>query len=230
MIIHGLAKTTLLDYPGHIACTIFLGGCNFLCPFCHNKDLVIEPNLLPTITDEEVFDFLQKRKGILEGVCITGGEPTLRKDLPSFIAKIKDLGFKIKLDTNGTNPDILKYLCDNKMIDYVAMDIKNSQEKYKGTIGVQSLDLNNIMKSITYLQTNPILFEFRTTVVKELHSKEDLITLAKEISGHSHYFLQSFVSSDNQIRKGFSSYSLDELTDILHAIKVYLPNASLRGV
>jgi pyruvate formate lyase activating enzyme len=229
LIIHGLIKTTLLDYPGHIASTIFLGGCNFLCPFCHNKDLVVNPNILPSISEEEILTFFKKRRATLEGVCITGGEPTLRKDLPQFISKIKDLGLKVKLDTNGTNPALLRYLSDNHLIDYVAMDIKNCIPKYQFTVGGTSLDIPALIESINFLLSNTIPYEFRTTVVKELHSKDNIIEVAKSIQGESKYFLQSFVSSKNQIVDGFTSYTSEELMDMLNAIKSYLPNAKLRG-
>ena len=227
--IHGLMKTTLLDYPGHLACTIFLGGCNLRCPFCHNSDLVINTNNVPCIPEDDVFQFLQKRKNTLEGVCITGGEPTLRKDLPDFIRKIKDMNYKVKLDTNGTNPQMVKDLIQEKLIDYVAMDIKNSWQKYNLTVGLTSYELDSVKETVTLLLSNVIPYEFRTTVVRELHTKEDLIEISKAIAGCDHYYLQSFVQSDNQIQDGFTAYSEEELAAFLESIKEFIPNAKIRG-
>lgn len=229
MNIHGLMKTTLLDYPGHLACTIFLGGCNLRCPFCHNGDLVLHIDRVPIIPEDEVLQFLRKRKRTLEGVCITGGEPTLRKDLPDFLRKIKDLGYKIKLDTNGTNTHLLHTLINDKLIDYVAMDIKNSWPKYEQTVGLDSYSLDSVKESVHLLLSNVIPYEFRTTVVKELHKKQDMIELSQAIAGCDQYYLQSFVPSEYQIQEGFSAYSEDEFNDILDSVKKYVPNAKIRG-
>jgi pyruvate formate lyase activating enzyme len=167
MQINGFNKTTLLDYPKHIAATVFIGGCNMRCPFCHNASLVEYVGSQPAISIDEVLDYLKKRKGILEGVCVTGGEPTLYPELPAFISEIKALGFKVKLDTNGTNPAMLKNLSENRLIDYVAMDIKNSKSKYPLTTGMQNIKLDKICDSVSFLLTSQVEYEFRTTIVKE---------------------------------------------------------------
>ena len=181
--IHGFNKLTLLDYPGRLACTIFLGHCNFRCPFCHNAGLVLAPEKEPVIPLEEVLGTLKKRKGILDGVCITGGEPTMSAHLPEFIERIKELGYSVKLDTNGSNPKMLKSLVERKMLDYVAMDIKNSPQKYSMTTGMTQLNLDAIHESVEFLKTGVVDYEFRTTVVKELHQKEDIRMIGKWLSG-----------------------------------------------
>lgn len=207
MLILGLNKTTLLDYPGRVAATVFVGGCNFRCPFCHNGQLVLKPSLQETYSEEEVFSFLKKRKGILKGVCITGGEPTLQADLPEFIAKIKELGYAVKLDTNGYLPNVLKGLLENKLLDYVAMDIKNCKEKYAVTAGFLPEDgfrLERIEEAMEILKTFSVDYEFRTTVVKEYHTKENIVKIGEWIAGCPHYFLQQYKENENVIRKVLS--------------------------
>ena len=172
MQIHGLQKMTLLDYPGRIACTVFLGGCDFRCPFCHNFELV-NGSMGPVMDDNDFFMFLNKRKGLLDGVAITGGEPLMRPDLRSFIERIKELGFLVKLDTNGYHPDELDFLLKDRLVDYVAMDIKNSLQKYEKTIAVKAVDTGLIQKSIALIMEKAPDYEFRTTVVKEFHEKND---------------------------------------------------------
>ena len=229
MKICGLQKTTLLDYPGHVAATVFTGGCNFRCPFCHNSDL-LGNDAEEAFTEEYVLNFLKKRRGILEGVAITGGEPTLQPDLRDFILRVRELGYKIKLDTNGTRPDVLRDLCDSGFIDYVAMDIKTCKERYSDVAGIPSLHMEGILESVEYLKNGKIPFEFRTTVVKELHSAEDFERIGQWISGCPHYYLQNFVDSDNVLIAGFSAYSKEELLDFIEILKPYIPNAELRGV
>ena len=229
MKICGLQKTTLLDYPGHVAATVFTGGCNFRCPFCHNSDL-LGNDAEEAFTEEYVLNFLKKRRGILEGVAITGGEPTLQPDLRDFILRVRELGYKIKLDTNGTRPDVLRDLCDSGLIDYVAMDIKTCKERYSDVAGIPSLHMEGILESVEYLKNGKIPFEFRTTVVKELHSAEDFEWIGQWISGCPHYYLQNFVDSDNVLVSGFSAYSKEELLDFIEILKPYIPNAELRGV
>ena len=229
MKICGLQKTTLLDYPGHVAATVFTGGCNFRCPFCHNSDL-LGNDAEEAFTEEYVLNFLKKRRGILEGVAITGGEPTLQPDLRDFILRVRELGYKIKLDTNGTRPDVLRDLCDSGLIDYVAMDIKTCKERYSDVAGIPSLHMEDILESVEYLKNGKIPFEFRTTVVKELHSAEDFEWIGQWISGCPHYYLQNFVDSDNVLVSGFSAYSKEELLDFIEILKPYIPNAELRGV
>lgn len=229
MKICGLQKTTLLDFPGHVAATIFTGGCNFRCPFCHNSDL-LGNDAEVAFTNEEVLKFLAKRKGILEGVAITGGEPTLQPDLRDFILRVRELGYKIKLDTNGTRPDVLRSLCEEGLIDYVAMDIKTCKERYSDVAGIPSLDIGGIIGSVEYLKNGAVPYEFRTTVVKELHSAEDFELIGPWISGCPNYFLQNFVDSDNVLYSGFSSCSKDELLAFQEIVKPYVGQVSIRGV
>ena len=181
--IHGFNKLTLLDYPEKMAATIFLGHCNFRCPFCQNGGLVLNPDGEPVIPVEDVLKVLKKRQGLLDGVCITGGEPTLHPDLPSFIASIKALGYSVKLDTNGSRPEVLKSLVERQLIDYVAMDIKNSPQRYQETAGISHLDFDKIEESVQFLKTDVVDYEFRTTVAKELHSSEDFRQIGKWIAG-----------------------------------------------
>lgn len=230
MKIHGFIKTTLLDYPGHLASTIFTGGCNFRCPFCQNAPLVISPKTEPLISEKEVFSYLKKRRNLLDGVCITGGEPTLVKDLKEFIHSVKDLGLKIKLDTNGYNPTILRELCEQGYIDYIAMDIKSSKDGYRKACGVDNLNYDNIQQSIDFLVNGSIPYEFRTTVVKQLHSESDLILIANQISGCNAYFLQAFQYSETNLNKEMSGYSDAELIKMYHSVSKILPCVQLRGI
>lgn len=230
MQIHGYNKLTLLDYPGHLASTIFLGGCNMRCPFCHNATLVLDPTSQPVIPIEEILSNLNKRKNMLEGVCVTGGEPTLYSDLPELIKEIKALGYKVKLDTNGTNPDMLKHLTESGQIDYVAMDIKNSREKYGLTSGIPDISPEVIDESISYLLSAPIDYEFRTTVVKELHTKEDMLSIGHWIKGAKAYYLQAFMDSGDIISPGFSSYSPEEMKEFASLLVPYVDHVSLRGI
>lgn len=229
MKIKGLQKTTLLDYPEKLACTIFTGGCNFRCPFCHNASLVLHSCEVEEISENELFTYLERRKNMLDGVCITGGEPTLCTDLAEVIKKIKSLGLSVKLDTNGTNPEILEYLLDNKLVDYVAMDIKNSKEKYALTAGIATFP-SEVEKSVELIMQKAPDYEFRTTVVKELHSPQDIVEIAKWISGAKKYFLQSYVDSGDTIAAGYSAYSAAEMLEILENTKDFLPQTALRGI
>lgn len=229
-MIHGFNKTTLLDYPGHIAATIFLGGCNFRCPFCHNATLVLAPETQPVISEDEIFTTLKKRVGILEGVCITGGEPTLYLGLEEFIKKIKSLGFLVKLDTNGSNPNLLRHLIELNLLDYVAMDIKNSKEKYSLTTGLKNIDINKISESITILLSSDIDYEFRTTVVKEFHETSDLLSIGNWIKGGKAYYLQSFEDSEDVIRPGLTAFSSSDLNKFIDVLNPYVKHVSIRGV
>lgn len=253
MKIHGLNKLTLLDYPGHMACLIFTGACNYRCPFCHNASLVLNPNSQPAIDEEEIFAFLQSRKGILEGVCISGGEPTLQTDLPEFIRKIRTLGFHIKLDTNGSRPGVLKSLLDEGLLDYVAMDIKNAPKKYLTTIGIPEeplayaaatdtnnhvSDFNNLItdsvrQSTELLMQSGIPYEFRTTVVKELHNKEDLLTIGKWLNGARAYYLQSFRDSETLVGAAlgqFHTYEPEQMRAFRDMLKPYFEIVEVRGI
>lgn len=228
MLIKGLQKLTLLDYPGKVACTVFTGGCNFRCPFCHNASLVTHIDS-QNISEDEFFSFLNKRTGILEGVCISGGEPTLQPDIESFIKKIKNLGYDVKLDTNGYRPDILKNLCENGLIDYVAMDIKNSPKKYPLTTGLDSIDFSKIEESVAFLLNGNIDFEFRTTVIKELHEECDFAQIGKWLKGNEKYFLQSFIDSGDTIRTGLNPHNEEQMCTFLTILKEYIPNVQIRG-
>lgn len=208
MLIHGLSKLTLLDFPEHIACTVFTGACNFKCPFCHNAGLVLHPNEYPPVTEEEFFAFLRKRQGKLEGVCITGGEPTLQKDLREFIIKIRELGYLVKLDTNGYEPDKLKALLDEGLLDMVSMDIKNCPPKYACTAGFydeSAFELSRIERSIAALTGSGVRHEFRTTVVRELHSADDIRAIGQWLPKDSDYFLQGYKESDELLYKMVSN-------------------------
>lgn len=194
MVLAGYQKLTLIDYPGHIATTVFTVGCSFRCPFCHNPELVLETGRglsSQKITEKEFFEFLKKRKGKLEGVCITGGEPTIQADLIKFIKKIKKLGFLVKLDTNGTRPDILKKVIDERLVDFIAMDIKNRLDKYDETVGVK-VDKDRIKLSVNLIMNSRIPYEFRTTVVPGVHVEEDFLEIAGWISGAQSYWLQAY--------------------------------------
>lgn len=240
MQIHGLNKTTLLDYPEHVAATVFTGGCNFCCPFCHNKDLVLNPSAVPLIAEEEVLAFLKKRIGILSGVCITGGEPTLQKDLPEFIRKTKDLGYLVKLDTNGSRPKVLKSLLEEGLLDYVAMDVKNSPEKYGMTIGEKADNgpdvgkkdscTDMVSESISLIKESGVSHEFRTTVVRELHKEEDIAKIAEWIKGADAYFLQAYRDNENVIRKGFSAYGKAEMEKMAEIAGKYVSRVEIRGL
>lgn len=230
MKICGLNKTTLLDYPGKVACTIFIGGCNFRCPFCQNGPLVLDSANQPEISQEEILKFLKKRQGILEGVCITGGEPTLYPELFSLIKKIRELGYMIKLDTNGSHPDVIKKLADEKLIDKVAMDIKASPDNYPTLCGLVSPDMNAIKASVSYLLEGNIDYEFRTTVVKELHTEQDFIEIAKWLKGAKAYYLQAYRDSEEVIKPGFSSFTFEELTYFKDMIKKYISLVEIRGI
>ncbi|NLK28465.1 MAG: anaerobic ribonucleoside-triphosphate reductase activating protein [Clostridiales bacterium] len=230
MQIHGFNKTTLLDYPKHLASTIFLGGCNMRCPFCQNSSLVLCPGSVPTISSEEVFSYFEKRKGILEGVCITGGEPTIYPELIDLIKRIKSLGLKVKLDTNGSNPDILKSLVNKQLIDYVAMDIKNSRENYNLSIGLEHFPMDKINESVNYLLSSPVEYEFRTTIVKEHHTEQDILSIGQWIKGAKAYYLQSYRDSGEIISPGLSSHSKDTLMHYVQLLTPFVDKVQLRGV
>ncbi len=245
MQIHGLNKTTLLDYPEHVAATVFTGGCNFRCPFCHNKDLVLNPMSQPTLDEQEVLAFLKKRKGILTGVCVTGGEPTLQTDLKQFLEKVKEIGLKIKLDTNGYHPEILNDLIESGLVDYVAMDVKSSKGGYAKTAGFPcgeepknasftlpeaQFRLGNIEESIRILMEEHIPYEFRTTVVKELHTKEVMQEIGEWLQGCQAYFLQSYEESEHVIKPGFHPCTKEELLAYKKLLENYIKNVALRGV
>lgn len=230
MKIYGLQKMTLLDFPERVACTIFTGGCNFRCPFCHNALLVTEIDKNgECYTEEDILAFLQKRTGLLDGVCITGGEPLMNPDIADFISKIKELGFAVKLDTNGSYPERLLPLIEKGLIDYVAMDIKNCRERYCETAGVQ-IELEKIDRSIEILKSGKIDYEFRTTVVKELHTVENIAAAAEWIGGAEKYFLQNFIDSGCLIGENMHPHTKETLLEMCEIASKSVKRAELRGV
>ena len=212
MLISGFDKVTLLNYPGLVACTIFTKGCNLKCPFCHNSSL-ISGNDDTYIDEDEIFKYLNKRKNIIEGVCISGGEPLLQKDIKEFIRKIKSLGLKVKLDTNGTNPDLILSLINDNLLDYIAMDIKNIKSKYELTSGAKE-KIDNILKSINIIENSGIDYEFRTTIIKEFHTLSDIDYISKKLDKKSKYYIQNFVKSDAVLDKNLHSFTSDELKEM----------------
>ncbi len=231
MVFAGFQKLTLLDDPAHVSCTLFTQGCTFKCPFCHNSELIdINAEPFERITEESILDFLKTRQGILDSVSITGGEPLMQTELPSFLKKVKELGFDIKLDTNGHFPERLKKVADEGLIDRVAMDIKNCPEKYAETIGVSNFDLEPVKESISFLMCGSLPFEFRTTVVAEFHTEEDMIKIAEWVSGGENYFLQSFVDSGNVLQSGLHAVEPEKMRRFAEIMKPMIPKIALRGI
>lgn len=229
MIISGFEKLTLLNYPDNIACIIFTKGCNFKCPFCHNSLFIEEKNETGSFSEEYIFEYLNKRKNVLEGVVISGGEPLIHKDIKVFIKKIKDLGFKVKLDTNGSNPNMLKELIDEELIDYVAMDIKNIFDKYDVTIGVKT-NIDNIKKSIEILESSNIDYEFRTTIIKEFHTIDDIENIVNKLKKSSKYFIQNFCNSEGVLNKNLTSFTKEELINMKNKLEIKYPNIIFRDI
>lgn len=230
MLIKGLQKLTLLDFPDKMACTLFTFGCNFRCPFCHNASLVLADRADDSaMHEEDFFKFLRSRRGILEGVCISGGEPTLQPDLPAFIRRIKDMGFAVKLDTNGYRPAVLKTMVSEGLLDYVAMDIKNSLSRYPETVGISRFDTAPIEESMDFLMENRVPFEFRTTLVKGLHTPESIAEMGRRLAGGERFFLQSFEDSGDLIAEGLTGLDRAETEALLAVLCNYVPNAQIRG-
>ena len=228
--IHGFQKMTMLDFPGKVACTAFTAGCNFRCPFCHNASLVTKINNEEIYSQEEIFDYLNKRKGVLDGICITGGEPLLYDGIVEFIKKARELGLLVKLDTNGSFPEKLKHLIDNGLVDYVAMDIKNSKEKYAETIGLKEYDLSNVEKSVAILLEGKVEYEFRTTIVAEYHTTQDIVAIGNWIKGAKRYFLQNFVDSGNLIGSDMHAVSKDFMKELQIEAAKFVEKVELRGI
>lgn len=228
MRICGLSKLTLVDYPGKVAATVFTGGCNLRCPFCHNAPLVLGG--AEEIPEESVRAFLEKRRGILDGICVTGGEPLLQRGLPAFLAWVKEMGYQVKLDTNGCYPDRLRDVCNRGLVDYVAMDIKSSPAHYGEAAGVQDFDLGPIRESIGFLMSGSVDYEFRTTVVGGLHTPEIIEGAAGMIAGARRYYLQMFVDSGNLIGGGFASPSEAEMRACQEAARAHVDAVHLRGI
>lgn len=226
--LYGFQKCTLLDYPGKLASTLFTGGCNFRCPFCHNKDLVYLKEGDSNIDLDYILNYLQKRQGLLDGVCISGGEPLLAIGLETFIRKLKAIGLKVKLDTNGFYFERLKQLLDEDLLDYVAMDIKNSQAKYAQSVGLSEIDLEPIDKSIKLLLGSKIDYEFRTTVVDEFHQIEDIEAIAKWIKGAKRYTIQNFIDRDSVIQKGLHSIGDQRLSEFKTIAETYVQEALVK--
>ena len=230
MTFGGFQKLTLLDYPGKVACTLFTKGCNFRCPFCHNA-LLVDGNESESFDGEDVLKYLKKRQGVLEGVCISGGEPLMQPEIEDFMCRVKELGYFIKLDTNGSYPEKLKHLVQRGVVDYVAMDVKNSMEKYGETTGVSEINTGKIKESIEFLLEGRVDYEFRTTVAEGLHTVEDIKALTQYIVGAKKYFLQNFMDSGNILgeEKNLAPVPENTLTAMLEAARTNVPDAKIRG-
>ena len=229
MNIYGLQKMTLLDFPGRVACTVFLGGCNFRCPYCHNFELVTGA-AQPEMTVEELLAFLVKRHGLLDGVAVTGGEPCLHRDLPDLLTAIRTAGFPVKLDTNGSYPDMLARVLEQKLVQYVAMDIKNGPTHYARTVGLDRIDLEPIRTSVRLLMDSGVDYEFRTTVVDELHSAADFDEIGEWIRGARRYYLQAFTDRDTVPFAGLHAPSAEKMAGYAERVRPYVAEAALRGV
>lgn len=229
MEIFGIEKLSLVDYDGKVAATVFTASCNFLCGFCHNSPLVTAVNTLTPIPNSEIFEYLTKRKNILDGVCISGGEPTLQKDLPAFCEKIKKLGLCVKLDTNGTNPDMIKSLVSGGLCDYVAMDIKSSKQNYSNIIGISDYDTSKIEKSVEFLLENHVDYEFRTTLISEYHTANDMEGIGRWIKGAQKYALQKYKDTGSCILDNLSAVNEETVKQYQAIVKQYVPNTILRG-
>lgn len=230
MQIHGLNKVTLLDYPEHVAATIFLGHCQFRCPFCQNGGLVLHPEKEGQISEEEVLAFLKKRSAMLEGVCITGGEPTLEPELEAFIRKVRELGYEIKLDTNGYRPEVLKDLAGKGLLDYVAMDIKSSLSGYEKAAGKPGMQLEKIQESVDFLLNGTLPFEFRTTVVDELHGEKEIREIGQWIKGAPAYYLQVYQDSGQILEDWCSPPSKEKLDSFVSILRETIPKVEIRGL
>lgn len=230
MKIFGLQKLTLLDFPGRVACTVFTGGCNFRCPFCHNASLVLPDSAPEEIDQRELMSFLDKRRGLLDGVCVTGGEPLIHADIDSFLAEIKARGYAVKLDTNGSFPDRLQRIMSEGLADYVAMDIKSSPRGYASAAGMENLDFTAVAESVHILKSGDVPFEFRTTVVREIHDKSDFEEIGRWLAGGEPYYLQGFVDSGTTLRDGLHACSKEEMLELAEVVRPYIPSVSLRGL
>ena len=229
MKIYGLQKMTLLDFPGRVACTVFLGGCDFRCPYCHNYELACG-KAEPVMEEDELYAFLEKRRGLLDGVAVTGGEPTLSRGLPDLLRRVKQMGFLTKLDTNGYHPQILKKILEEGLADYVAMDIKNSPEKYAVTAGLEKIEMDRILKSIRILMESGTDYEFRTTVVRQLHEAQDFEEIGRMIRGAKRYFLQQFTDRDSVPFGNLTAPDQAQMEAFAAVARQYVPETQLRGV
>lgn len=229
MYIGGLQKLAMVDYPGKLAATVFTGGCNLRCPFCHNALLVTRLRETPALEEKAVLDFLASRRGLLDGVVLSGGEPLLQPGAADFLAKVRELGFAVKLDTNGCFPKILANILDRGLVDYVAMDIKNSPEKYPETVGIPGFDTAPVEESVRLLAGSGVDHEFRTTLVREFHTAEDLTAIGRWLPRNARYFLQAFVDSGNLIGQGYHGFAAQEMRDLAALVRPLLPRTELRG-
>lgn len=228
MVIHGFQKMTLVDFPGLVASILFTGGCNFRCPFCQNGSLVLHPDTEPVVSEEEIFSYLEKRRKMIEGVVITGGEPTLQSDLLPFAGRIRSLGFKTKLDTNGYRPAVLKEAVREGLFDYVAMDIKNSPDRYAETAGLDDMDISAIKESIEFLLENHVSYEFRTTVMAELHDDESFRQIGEIVNGAERYYLQAYSDAGDVINPVYSTPSKEDMDRYVSILSSYVRNATVR--
>lgn len=224
-----MEKLSLVDYDGFVAATVFTGSCNFRCGFCHNSALVLDYKAISPIPESEILSYLKKRKGILEGLCITGGEPTLNADLPDFIKKVKEIGYSVKVDTNGTNPEMVKLLAKEGLADYFAIDIKNDRENYAEIIGFKTFDTSRIEKTVEFLLSGKVGYEFRTTLIAEYHKAENIKAIGEWIKGADKYFMQKFKSGDNCISGGLSPVPTETAKEFTEIVKPYVKNVALRG-
>lgn len=234
MQIHGLQKMTLLDYPGKVACTVFIAGCNYACPYCHNSQLQTR-EAEPIMQDDALLSFLQKRQGLLDGVCITGGEPTLNPELPQLLERIKALGYAVKLDTNGSRPGVLRQLVTDGLVDYVAMDVKNGPEKYAQTVGVTGLQLESIEESLRFLISGSVPYELRTTLVQQLHDEESIASMGRWLAGlcpgkrPEALYLQSFVDRESVVFTGLSAPEKAQKERYMQLLRPYVQSVYSRG-
>ena len=229
MDFNGWEKLSLVDFDDYLTTTFFTSGCNFRCPFCHNKNLVLTPNDNPTIPWEMMLDYLKRRKKELDAVCITGGEPTLMGDLIEKLVQIKELGYLVKLDTNGTNPDLLKELYQRNLVDYFAMDIKNSKGKYAETAGLEKINPAKLEDSVSFLMSSGCRYEFRTTIMKEFHDEESFAAIGEWLSGAERYFLQRYVDSENCIKRGMHMIKKEEAEHYAELLRRSIKRVELRG-
>ena len=227
MKIAGFQKLTLLDYPSKVACIIFTQGCNYKCPYCQNSGLIDHSNE-DLIDEEEIFKYLNKRKGVIDGIVISGGEPTIQKDLKTFMKKVKDLGFLVKLDTNGSNPNLVEEIINEGLVDYIAMDIKNVLKLYKDVTDVTP-KVENLKRSIELIKNSPIEHEFRTTIIKNIHDIDKILEICSYVEGEK-MFLQNFVRSENVLGEYLEPFSEAELVEIDNILKEKSPNVKIRGV
>lgn len=228
MRICGLQKLAMVDFPGKLAATVFTGGCNLRCPFCHNAPLVTHLEEAEHFSEEEVLDFLRRRQGLLDGVVLSGGEPLLHDGVGAFLRKVRDLGFAVKLDTNGTNPDMLEALAQEGLLDYAAMDIKNSPDRYAETCGGVDL-LGPVKRSAALLMAGAVDYEFRTTVCAPLHTPEEMAGIGRWLKGAKRYFLQPFVDSGELVGSGMKPLTKEEIEALRDSVLPDIPSTQIRG-